>query len=172
MDFEEIYRLAQAAHAGEDFLSGLAEAYKMDYEDFEHSEENVGWRQDGRNVSRAMLRETTDQVVEAVPEYKEMLRSMETAREEIEDYSTSRFVDGSKRRPEDISQQLDEMIESYRNILESIWNTGYRIQENPELEADPIDMRYKRWKRQLQQEEETENWEALGDLLDQEDPPS
>lgn len=166
MEFEEIYRLARAAHAGEEFLTGLAESYKMDYEDFEHSEEQVGWRENGRNVSKAMLRDTTEQVVEAVPEYQSMVKSMETAREELEDYSTPRFVDGKKQRPEDLSQEFEELIDNYRDILESIWHTGYRIQQHPELEADPIDMRYKRWKRELRQQEENENWEALGEILD------
>lgn len=166
MEFDEIYRLARAAHAGEEFLAGLAETYKLDYEDFEHSEENVGWRENGRNVSQEMLRDTTEQVVETVPEYQSMLKSMETAQEELEDHSTSRFINGQEVRPEDLYTQFDDLIESYRNLLEGIWNTGYRIQEHPELETDPIDMRYKRWRRELMREQGGESFEALGQLLD------
>lgn len=165
MEFEEIYRLARSAHAGEDFLSGLAETYKMDYEDFEHSEENVGWRQDGRMVSQEMLRATTEQVVEAVPEYQSMVKSMEVAQEELEGYSTSRFVEGQEVRPDDLEQQFEHLIKSYRGLLETIWNTGYRIQEHPELHTDPIDMRYKQWRRQIRRED-TEDFEALGHMFD------
>lgn len=164
MDLEEIYELVEDAETGIEILNVEANSYRQDLEDFYNTESTESGFSHTRLVSKQMLREETRRISETVPEYQEMVENLEAALPELDDYTDFRYVNGEQVSTTELKDKAEHLIDGYREILERIWHTGFRIKQDPELEVDPIEMRYNLWRKEIKQESDSSP-EVLGELF-------
>jgi len=150
---EEIVQLKEKAENGIDLLKAHAEKYKTDLEDYNHTENFETSLESSRNVTKDMLRETTQQTIAILEEHEPILEDLLYIEQNIPDQNKHKVIDGSTISPEEIEKEIKETIDEYRDSFEAVWRVGYRIYKNPELEADPINMKYKQWERSFEQEQ-------------------
>ncbi|MFB6292318.1 MAG: hypothetical protein ABEI58_02890 [Candidatus Nanohaloarchaea archaeon] len=147
MELREIYRLAETADDGLPALEQHADFYAKALEDYSHTEEHSALWEQGRPVSREMVRDIALKTAEMVPEYQSIVKNLEAAAEEVLEHSSFRYIDGERVRAEDLADQIETLVDGYREALEKVWNTSYRMKQHPDFEVNPIDVRTRRWRR-------------------------
>lgn len=149
MDLREIYDLIEKAETGVKILEAEANSYRTDLEDFYCTESIESGYSHTRVVSKEMLQEKTCKVAKTVPEHQKMAEKVEKALTELEDYSSFRYIHGEKVSTDELEERGELIVSGYRDVLESIWSTGFRIKQDPNIEVDPIEARYNMWKKEL-----------------------
>jgi len=144
---EELYSLRDTAEVGIQALKRHAEVYERSVEDYSHSREGESILEEGYFTSEEMVRELTKKTVEMIPKYQEMIMIIDLAKEEVDKHSDFRYFNGEKVDTDRLENDLSDLRDEYKEVLETIWRTGYRIKEHSELKPNPIDMRLKNWRR-------------------------
>ncbi len=150
VEFREIYRLVETARDGLPVLDGHADFYVNAIDDYQHTDDWNSELDDGRPVSRELVREASLKTAELMPEYQEIVQSLETALQEVDEYTSFRFIDGSRVKVDELEEQIDSLVTQYRHVFERIWSAGYRVKEHPDFDVNPIDMRMKKWRRDFE----------------------